>query len=101
MFIKAFIEINNNTVNALPEQAIVQSGGKHYIYILKGKRIGKNQEMSDFEMIEVQKGITEGLYVEVALPDTFDISSNQVVLNGAYSLLSKMKISGEEEGHGH
>ena len=52
-------------------------------------------------MIEVQKGITEGLYVEVALPDTFDIDSNQVVLNGAYSLLSKMKVSGEEDGHGH
>jgi cobalt-zinc-cadmium efflux system membrane fusion protein len=52
-------------------------------------------------MIEVQKGITEGLYVEVALPDTFDINSNQIVLKGAYSLLSKMKVSGEEDGHGH
>ena len=101
MFVKAFIEINNNTVNALPEKAIVQSGGNHYIYIFKGKRIENDQEMTDFEMIEVQKGITEGLYVEVALPDTFDINSNQVVLNGAYSLLSKMKVSGEEDGHGH
>ena len=100
MFVKAFIEIADNTVNALPEQAIVRSGGKHYIYILKEKRIENNQEVSDFEMIEVQKGITEGLYVEVALPDTFDINSNQIVLNGAYSLLSKMKVSGEE-GHGH
>ena len=101
MFVKAFIEIADNTVNALPEQAIVQSGGKHYIYILKEKRIENNQEVSDFEMIEVQKGITEGLYVEVALPDTFDINSSQVVLKGAYSLLSKMKVSGEEDGHGH
>jgi|TARA_B100000315_G_scaffold51547_1_gene46018 cobalt-zinc-cadmium efflux system membrane fusion protein len=100
MFVKAFIEINNNTVNALPEKAIVQSGGNHYIYIFKGKRIENDQEMTDFEMIEVQKGIAEGLYVEVALPDTFDIDSNQVVLNGAYSLLSKMKVSGEE-GHAH
>ncbi len=101
MFVKAFIEIADNTVNALPEQAMVRSEGKHYIYILKEKRIENNQEMTDFEMIEVQKGITEGLYVEVVLPDTFDINSNQVVLKGAYSLLSKMKISGEEEGHGH
>ncbi len=101
MFIKAFIEINNNTVNALPEQAIVRSGGKHYIYILKEKKIENNQEMTGFEMIEDQKGITEGLYVEVALTDTFDINSNQIVLKGAYSLLSKMKVSGEEGGHGH
>jgi membrane fusion protein, heavy metal efflux system len=88
-------------VNALTEQAIVRSGGKHYIYIFKGKRIENNQEVNSFEMIEVQKGITEGLYVEVTLPDTFDINSNQIVLNGAYSLLSKMKVSGEEDGHGH
>jgi len=100
MFVKAFIEIADNTVNALPEQAIVRSEGKHYIYILKGKRIENNLEMTDFEMIEVQKGITEGLFVEVALPDTFDIDSNRVVLNGAYTLLSKMKVSGEE-GHAH
>ena len=101
MFVKAFIEIADNSVNALPEQAIVQSGGKHYIYIFKGKRIENNQEMSDFEMIEVQKGITEGLYVKVALLDTFDINLNQIVIKGAYSLLLKMKVSGEEDGHGH
>ena len=52
-------------------------------------------------MIEIQKGITEGLYAEVALPVTFDINANQIVLKGAYSLLSKMKVSGEEDGHGH
>jgi len=101
MFVKAFIEIADNQINALPEQAIVQSGGKHYIYILKEKRVENNQEVNSFEMIEVQKGITEGLYAEVALPDALDINSNQIVLKGAYSLLSKMKVSGEEDGHGH
>ncbi len=97
----AFKEINNNTVNALPEEAIVQSGGKHYIYIFKGKRIENNQEMIGFEMIEIQKGVTEGLYTEVILPDTFYINANQIVFKGAYSLLSKMTVSGEEDGHGH
>jgi len=58
---------------------------KYYIYILKEKRIKNNQEMSDFEMIEIQKGITEGLYTEVALPDTFDINTKQIVLKGIYS----------------
>ena len=101
MFIKAFIEINNNTVNALPEEAIVQSGGKHYIYIFKGNRIEDNQEMSDFEMIEIQQGVAEGLYTEVILPDTFDINANQVVIKGSYSLISKMKLAGEEGGCGH
>ena len=96
MFVKAFIEIADNTVNALPEQAIVRSEGKHYIYILKEKRMENNQEMTDFEMIEVQKGVAEGPYTEVILPDTFDINTNQIVMKGAYSLISKMKLSGEE-----
>jgi cobalt-zinc-cadmium efflux system membrane fusion protein len=60
-----------------------------------------NQEMNDFKMVEIQKGITENNYTEIILPDTFDVNSNQIVLKGAYSLLSKMKISGEEGGHGH
>jgi cobalt-zinc-cadmium efflux system membrane fusion protein len=101
MYIKAFIELSNNTVNALPEEAIVQSGGKHYIYIFKGNRTEDNLEMSDFEMIEIREGVTEGLYTEVALPDTFDINSNQIVIKGAYSLISKMKLAGEEGGCAH
>jgi len=80
-------------VNDLPEKTIVRSGGRHYIYIFKGKRIENSQEKSDFEMIEIQKGVTEGLYVEVILPDTFDINANQIVFKGAYSLLSKTIVS--------
>jgi cobalt-zinc-cadmium efflux system membrane fusion protein len=100
MFVTALIEISNNTVNALPEETIVQSEGKNYIYVFEGKRMENNQEMNDFKMVEIQKGITENNYTEVILPDTFDVNSNQIVLKGTYSLLSKMKISGEE-GHGH
>jgi cobalt-zinc-cadmium efflux system membrane fusion protein len=101
MFVTALIEISNNTVNALPEETIVQSEGKNYIYVFEGKRMENNQEMNDFKMVEIQKGITENNYTEIILPDTFDVNSNQIVLKGAYSLLSKMKISGEEGGHGH
>ena len=49
MFVKAFIEIADNPVNALPEQAIVQSGGKHYIYILKEKMVENNQEVNSLK----------------------------------------------------
>ncbi|MHC4453440.1 MAG: efflux RND transporter periplasmic adaptor subunit [Planctomycetota bacterium] len=100
MYISALIEIKNDLVNALPEKAIVQSGGKYYIYIFKEKRIENNQEINDFKMIEIQKGVSEGFYTEVILPDTFDINSDKIVLKGAYSLLSIIKVSGEE-GHVH
>ena len=61
MYISALIEINNNSVNALKDKAIVQSGRASTTFMfLKIKRIENNQEMSDFEMIEVQKGVSEG-----------------------------------------
>ncbi len=62
MFVKALIEISNNTVNALPEETIVQLEGSNYIFVFKGKRMENNQEMNDFKMVEIQKGITENNY---------------------------------------
>ena len=41
-------------------------------------------------MIPVKKGIEEGGFTEVILPAQFDKNS-QVVLKGAYALLSAMK----------
>ncbi len=43
--------------------------------------------MNDFEMVEIQKGISEGIFAEVIPPDTFDINSDKIVIKGAYSLL--------------
>ncbi len=51
-------------------------------------------------MIEIQKGVSDGPYTEAILPDTFDLNSDKIVIKGAYLLLSKMKVSGEE-GHEH
>jgi cobalt-zinc-cadmium efflux system membrane fusion protein len=43
-----------------------------------------------FKMIPVKKGIEEEGYTEVTLPAQFDKNS-QLVLKGAYALLSAMK----------
>ncbi|MCP5005882.1 MAG: efflux RND transporter periplasmic adaptor subunit [Planctomycetes bacterium] len=101
MFVKARIEIAGKFVTSLPEQAIVHSDGENYIFILASNMIEHNQEVARFEMIKIHKGVTDGPYAEVVLPDNFNINSNQIVLKGAYTLLSKMKVSGEEDGHGH
>jgi len=51
-------------------------------------------------MIEVQIRNSELGYTEVIVPEAFKADS-QVVIKGAYALLSKMKNSEEEGGHAH
>jgi len=99
MYVKAFIELDNDTVPALPQEAVVQSEGKDYIFVFKGTREEGGEEVRDFEMVEVRKGVTESGFTEIVEPvDT----SNLIAVKGAYSLLAKIKNTEEEgEGHGH
>jgi len=99
MYVKAFIELNNNTVPALPQEAIVQSEGKDYIFAFKGERAEAGEKMRDFQMVEVRKGVTESGYTEIIEPAGIQ---DMVAVKGAYSLLAKIKNTEEEgEGHGH
>jgi membrane fusion protein, heavy metal efflux system len=99
MYVKAFIELNNNTVPALPQEAVVQSEGKDYIFVFKGERQEGGEKMRDFQMVEIRKGVTEIGFTEVVEPVVTD---DLVVVKGAYSLLAKIKNTEEEgEGHGH
>ena len=106
MYLKALIEVGEGTKStALPEQAIVNVGDKFYIFIKPknqdhqevNKKEGEKDQHS-FKAIEVQKGLTQNGYTEVILPEGFEIPSSEVVVKGAYSLLTKMNNS-EEEGH--
>lgn len=112
MYLKAFIEVGeNNKTTALPDQAIVNADGKSYIFIKdaghshehkeeKHADSAASNEAHTFKAIEVTKGITQNGYTEVLLPEGFEIDHAEVVIKGAYDLLSKMNNS-EEEGHAH
>ncbi|UPT65589.1 MAG: efflux RND transporter periplasmic adaptor subunit [Sphingobacteriales bacterium JAD_PAG50586_3] len=88
MYLKAFIETGANDAIALPDKAIVGFEGKKYIFI--------EAAQYHFTMVEVTTGVGELGYTEVTLPKDFDMNS-KVVINGAYSLLSKLKNAEEEE----
>ncbi|MBC7919771.1 MAG: hypothetical protein H7Z75_01640 [Ferruginibacter sp.] len=62
MYVKAFIETDDHAVAALPQEAIVQSEGGDYVFLFQGKRREGEEEMSDFRMIQVQKGVSAGNY---------------------------------------
>lgn len=102
MFVNAVIEHGKQETPALPEQAVVQSGGKNYIFVVDKKSsrdtVANNQHESKlyFKRVEVGVGVAENGFVAVTLPIDFDLQS-QVVLKGAYDILSKMMNTEEEE----
>lgn len=108
MFINAIIEIGASETTALPQQAVVQAGGRNYIFILdedksnaEDSENAKGQETTadkhiKFKRIEVGTTVTENGFTGVLLPSNFDME-NKVVIKGAYDLLSKMNNTEEEE----
>ena len=105
MFLKALVESGASNVTALPNEAIIDYQGEKYIFIVPHDIQKKSPVVKDtsaagdnhFTMMPVQVGNSELGYTEVLLPETFDVSNTQVVIKGAYALLSKMKNSEEEE----
>jgi cobalt-zinc-cadmium efflux system membrane fusion protein len=87
MYFNAFIETTGQPVSTLPDRALVTYEGKKYIFIPAGST------NLHFEMIEIKTGIDESGFTEVILPEHLRASSLQVVVNGAYELLAKLKNS--------
>lgn len=107
MYVAANINISNQTVQALPKEAIVKNGEKYFVYIeetvheeaVKNKEIhkeGENHKEIHFKAVEVAVGTTDLGYTEVKL--TEEIPSNaKIVVKGAYYLLAQSKGGGEHE----
>lgn len=95
-YLKAYIETGTSNVQGLPNSAVVDFGGKKYIFV---SEVSEKKEMYYFKMVEVNVGVSDGGYLEVQVPEGVNVNG-KVVLKGAYDLLSKLKNS-EEAGHGH
>lgn len=98
MFINVIIELGAHATLSLRQDAIVQAGGKNYIFIAQPPAPGgKDQQAAyRFRRVEVTVGVTENGFTAIALPPGTDTAGN-VVTRGAYDLLSKMNnISGDE-----
>lgn len=110
MYLTAVVETGGQKVAALPDQAIIDYQGKKYIFIVaEGKALAEHatdekvestEGSRHFEMVEVEIGNSELGYTEINSSEIEKLKMASVVVNGAYSILSKMKNS-EEEGHAH
>lgn len=95
MYVSATIESTGIEVTALPSEAVVSFDDKDYIFVFDHDKEENGKPFTEYRMIEVRKGLTDGLYTEVILPQGFDIAKTKVVVKGAYNLLSAKKNAGE------
>jgi len=95
MYVNAIIEASVSQVTSLPSEAIVSFDDKDYIFVFDKNKEEGGKQFTEYRMIEVQKGVTDGGYTEIVLPEGLDAKRAKVVIKGAYNLLSAKKNAGE------
>ncbi|MEK6781087.1 MAG: efflux RND transporter periplasmic adaptor subunit [Bacteroidota bacterium] len=85
MYMNADIELRNNNVYALPEEAIVRFENNQYIFMAEGE---------GYILFEVKTGDSENGFSEIV--DGANLVDKNIVLKGAYNLLMTMKNKVEE-----
>jgi cobalt-zinc-cadmium efflux system membrane fusion protein len=82
----AEIEVPGHEAIVAPEEAVVHYEGKDHVFIPSGA--------GTFELIEVETGDNTNGMVEI-LPGKNINGSSQIVIKGAYTLLSSLKNRSE------
>lgn len=83
-FVNAEVELNNAKVNAVPEEAVVKWQNKDFVFAKAGA--------TNFKMIPVVTGVSSNGLIEIQGA----LEKQQIVIKNAYTLLMKLKNSGEE-----
>lgn len=91
MFLQAAIETKPQRTLAVPDGALINFGGKPYIFAAQKKP--KNTML--FNMIPVELGVQQDGWNEIKLKKP-ELDNRLFVLKGAFSILSAMKNTGEE-----
>jgi cobalt-zinc-cadmium efflux system membrane fusion protein len=89
MYLSGVFELNNRSVTAVPEEAVVRYMGKEYVFIEKDDK--------HFSMIEVQTGNRDEGYIELKNGNALNWVEQKLVIKGAYALLGKLKNKMEED----
>lgn len=95
MYVNAVIETQSDSVIALPDDALLSFEDKNYIFIYSERKKEGDEFVTLFELIEVEKGVSDNGFTEVIFPEDFDMKKNNIVIKGAYNLLSALKNAGD------
>lgn len=85
-FMNADVELDSQSLPALPEDAIVSFEDQQFLFLREGK--GK------YRMVRVRTGETENGYTQIL--DPARLNGRPVVITGAYSLLMSLKNKADE-----
>ncbi len=125
MYLNALIEIGNETVQSLPEEAIVMAEGRHFIFLWEKENMeshddhshahdedhshddGHGHEQDDhhekeitFARLEVKTGAKQLGFVKVTPLETIH-DGDKIVTQGAYYLQSHLQKAEGGGGHHH
>lgn len=95
LFIEAKIWLNDQTVEALPEKAIVKDGASSFVYV------GNPQTEADeieFEQVMVIPGLSDKGFTSVKLVNPIP-DGMQIVTQGAYYVYAQSKVGSLEHSH--
>ena len=93
MYIQGRIEANATQLTAIPESAIIEDGGKHYIFSVE-----KEGEDWSLKPVEVITGTTDGNWTAISFLETPKPDS-KFAYNNAYYLMAELKKG--SAGHSH
>jgi membrane fusion protein, heavy metal efflux system len=95
MYVNAIIEASAYKVASVPSDAVVSFDDKDYIFVFDKNKEEGGKAFTEYRMVEIHKGVTDGGFTEIAIPGGLDIKSAKIVIKGAYNLLSAKKNAGE------
>lgn len=95
MYVNALISESDQSVTALPSEAVVTFDDKDYIFIYEKEKMEAGKAFTEYKMIEIEKGASDSGFTEVKLPEGFNFGAAKIVIKGAYTLLSAKKNAGE------
>ncbi len=95
LFVEAKIWLNDQTVQALPEKAIIKDGASSYIYVANDQT---DEDEIKFEAIRVVQGTTDNGFTSVKLIDAIP-DKMKIVTEGAYFVFAQSKAG--ELSHEH
>jgi membrane fusion protein, heavy metal efflux system len=87
MFVNATVETSEHNAVVIPEEAVVQSGNQHYIFVQKGKNM--------FERIGVTTGTSNEGFIQIVHPSA-GFEHKTIIVKNAYAALMKMENKAEE-----
>lgn len=94
LYLEAKIWTDAQTVSALPESAIVQEEGQHYIFVKMGMENGE----TTFKKVPVRTGITDGNMVAVTPLEPIAANA-EVVVGGTFYLYASFNKGTHDHSH--